>query len=199
MEEFKADILSINKKGRLLYYSLLSIILLAIAALILLQVIPFVLQIFTVLFWIFAIIQYVLQSKKQILKKSTGQLKITTGQIVLKDKSLSLSEIQSIKIFISGWKSYKRSNDRQKPISDLHHGDKNILTLISNNETIKIEFLLNSFEHWQLLREQVLHWYRKNINISESGNSGRTYGLESLLYSEIQEFKKQIHTSKTGT
>jgi hypothetical protein len=59
-----------------------------------------------------------------------------------------------------------------------------------------LEFLLNSKEHLQLLREHVLNWYYQNINVIEDYNGGRSYGLEVLTYEERQEFKKYMNASK---
>jgi hypothetical protein len=78
----------------------------------------------------------------------------------------------------------------------MHNGDENYLTIIFGSNTTKVEFLLNSKEHWECLREHVMSWYKKGIEFSENSGGGKTYGLMSLNYSEIQEFKKQVETLK---
>ncbi|HEX8331745.1 MAG TPA: hypothetical protein VF622_03940 [Segetibacter sp.] len=196
MEEFKADILSTNKKGRLYFYLFVALMALVIAFLLYLQVIPFFLEIFSIMIWLFAILKYVLQTKKQVLKKSFGELRISEDQISIFNNDFSLHEIKSFKLSISGWRSYKRSSDRSQPVSNMHNGDKNYLTVVVNDQTTKCEFLLISKEHWQHLREHVMNWYYLNLNVSEDNNGGRSYGLECLNYNEIQEFKKHIHTLK---
>jgi hypothetical protein len=196
MEDFKADILIPNKKGRFYFNLSLGVIIVVIAVLTFLQIIPIFLQIFSFLIWLFALSNYIAQTKKQVLKKSVGDLKLTSDQISILGNSFNLKETTSVKISISGWKSYKRSNDRHQPISDLHKGDKNFLTVTSRDRNIKCEFLLTSKEHWLLLREHVLNWYYCNLNVAEDNNGGRSYGLECLTYKEIQEFKRNIQASK---
>lgn len=192
MQDFKADILAPNKKGRLYFYLSVAMVMIVIVVLIFLQIIPIVLQVFSIALWLFAISKYILQSRKQVLKKIVGELIISDDRISIFDYNYNLDEITLVKISVSGWRSYKRSSDRHQPISDLHNGDENFLSVIVKDKTIKCEFLLTSEEHWQLLRQHVLNWYCLNINISEAG----TYGLQNLTYKEIQEFKKQLHISK---
>jgi cell shape-determining protein MreC len=125
MEEFKADILSTNKKGRLYFYLVVALACLVIVLLIYLQIVPVFLQIFSVLFWLFAILKYVLQTKKQVLKKSIGALKISEDQISIFHNKFSLADVKSLKVSVSGWRSYKRANDRSQPVSDIYNEDNN--------------------------------------------------------------------------
>lgn len=196
MEVFKADIIEPNKKGKIIFYSLAGLVLLIFAVLIFLQVIPVVLQFFSVTIWLFALARYFLQSKKQILKKTVGQLQITEDQVELHDQQFQLEAITSIKIFVSGWKNYNRSPDRQQPISNLHNGDKNFITLEVSGKVFKVEFLLTSQMHWEELRQQVMNWHRKQVKLIEENEAGKTYGLRQLNYKEIQEFKDQLRNSK---
>lgn len=196
MEIFKADILSVNKKGQWVFYLSLSIILFIIIVFFVLQIIPVFLQVFSIMIWLIAVLRYFLQTKKQILKNPVGEFCISDESISLFDHTYFLPDITSIKISISGWKSYKRSQDRNLPVSALHHGDKNFITVITKDENRRCEFFLTSREHWVLLRQHVLSWYCRDMNIIEDMNGARTYGLEYLNYKEIQAFKKNLQVSK---
>jgi len=198
MKEFRSDILIINKKGQLYFYLSLAIILVIIAVLVLLQIIPVVLQVFSIILWLFAISRYLLQTKKQVLKKSIGELKIKAEEISFFNNTFKLSEITSIKISISGWRSYKRSQDRQFPVSEMHNGDKNILKVTVKDQIAKCEFLLSSKAHWGELREHVISWHCRNLNVLEDSNGGKTYGLKFLSYKEIQEFKKYLQAANNS-
>jgi hypothetical protein len=82
----------------------------------------------------------------------------------------------------------------------MHDGDKNFITVVADNTTTTCEFLLTSKEQWSLIREHLISWYCRNVNVSEDCNGGvKTYGLQVLNYSEIQKFKQHIQASKTLT
>jgi hypothetical protein len=175
---------------------LAAVVVVVIGGLMFLKIIPIVLQVFSIMLWLFAIAKYFFQSKKQVFKKKAGRLHLSEDQISINHSFLKLSEIISIKLFITGWKSYKRSPSRNQPIEGLQNGDKNFITITGKDGVTKCEFFLSSEKHWQLLREHLLSWYRKRMIVSEEATFGKSYGLQNLNYKEIQEFKKEIHTNK---
>lgn len=197
MQAFKADIIVANKKGRVIFYAIVGIVFLCVAVLLALQIIPVALQVFTIAFWLAAVFKYFLQSKKQIIKKTVGVLLINENGISIHNDDYSYAQIKSIELLISGWKSHQRSFDRGQPIQQLNNGDKNFLTLYTSTGKIGIEFLLTTQEHWCQLREYVVQWHRDGINLKEANAAGKTYGLQTLNYKEIQKYKQQVQNAKT--
>lgn len=195
MEIFSTDIVSANKKGRIIYWSLVAATSLVIIILIGYGLIPFLLQMIWMAVVIFSFARYFLQTKKQILKKSTGVLSISTDYIEVNYEKFPMSELKAILISVSGWQSYKATGDRSMPVSDFNTGDNNIISFVYNERKVECEFLLRSKEDWQLLREHVINWYRRGIKVIENNTAGKTYGLEALNYSQVQEFKKLIATN----
>ncbi len=198
MQEFKADILQKNKKGQIMFTVIMATIAVILAALLIFGFIPIeIFQLISFVAFGYACLRYYLQTKKQVLKKSTGKIVINDEYVIISSTSFPIDEIKSIKINISGWKSFQRSNDRSRPIENFHSGDKNYITIFSSNKIEKCEFMLESLEHWSALREHVINWHQKQIVIDETVNGSRSYGLEVLMYSQIQEFKKLIANPQT--
>jgi hypothetical protein len=198
MQEFRADILQQNKKGQLFFFIIVATLAVMLAALLIVGLIPLeVFQLVSFIGFAYACLRYYLQTKKQVLKKSIDKLIIHDEHVVINSTSFPVSEIKSIRINISGWKSFQRSNDRSRPIENFHSGDRNYITVFSPGKCERCEFMLESQEHWNALREYVISWYRKHILIEESVNGSKSYGLEVLMYSQIQEFKKLIANPKT--
>ncbi len=198
MQEFKANILQQNKKGQVFFFVVVATLAVILVALLVFGLMP--LEIFQLLSFIgfaYACLRYYLQTKKQVLKKSTGKLIINDEYVIISSTSFPIDKIKSIKINISGWKSFQRSNDRSRPIENFHSGDKNYITIFSSNKIEKCEFMLESLEHWSALREHVINWHQRQIVIDETVNGSRSYGLEVLMYSQIQEFKKLIANPQT--
>lgn len=191
--EFKADILQQNKKGQVFFFIIVSALAVILAALLIFGLIPLeIFQLISFVWFAYACLRYYLQTKKQVLKKVIDKLIINDDHIIINSTSFTVAEIKSIKIDISGWKSFQRTNDRSRPIENFHSGDRNYITVISPDKCEKCEFMLESQEHWNALREYVISWYQKHILIDESVNGSKSYGLEVLMYAQIQEFKKLI-------
>lgn len=190
MQEFCAPILSANKKGKALFVSMITA---GLLILIFTGIFTWLLQLIGMLIFIYGALRYYLQTKKQVLKKKTGKIIISETQITVPNGSVDINSLISIVISVSGWQHYARSGDRNTPL-DFHSGDNNILSFLVNGEEKKFEIELASRKQWELLREHVISWYRRGIKVIENNHETRTYGLESLNYSQIQEFKKIIAT-----
>jgi hypothetical protein len=117
---------------------------------------------------------------------------ISRDAITVLGEQYPVNELHGVTISFYGWKSYKRSEERSVPVTEMHAGDKNFISFVYREREVKAEFLLSSVEHWQLLRSHVIDWYRRGINIAETSHGSRSYGLELLNYAQIQEFKKRI-------
>lgn len=193
MQEFKADILQRNKKGQIFFFIIVAAFAVILAALLIIGLIPIeVFQLISFVGFAYACLRYYLQTKKQVLKKFNDTLIINNEHVVINSTTIPVSGIKSVRFNISGWKSFQRSNERSRPIEKFHLGDKNYITIFSGNKTEKCEFMLQSQEHWSILREYVISWYQRQITIDEFVNGNKSYGLEVLMYSQIQNFKKLI-------
>jgi len=192
MEDFRADILQPNAKGKVLFFSLILVLAVVIIILLILGIMPVVAPIFWIAIFIYGVSKYFFQTRKQVLKKSIGEFIISDDRIIALNETYSINKLQSIRIDFYGWKSYKRSEDRSVPITDMHAGDKNFISFNYHSEQKKFELLITSIEQWQLFRTHIIEWYRKGINISESVQGMKSYGLGVLNYAQIQEFKKLI-------
>jgi hypothetical protein len=192
MQEFKADILKPNTTGKMLFFSVAGLLTLAIIVLLVLGIMPDVAPIFWIVIFIYGVAKYFLQTRKQVLKKSVGELIISKDRIIAMEQQYLINDLRSIRIEFYGWVSYKRSADRAVPITDMHAGDKNFISFKYNGVAKKFELLLTSKEHWQSLRTHLIDWYRQGIIIQESAQGMKSYGMEVLNYSQIQEFKKLI-------
>jgi len=197
MQPFKADIVIKNKKGKWLFAGGVILVSALLILLMALGFIPVLGQLLWVMIFLVSITRYFLQTKKQVIKKKITELVIDADFIMIGDEKILLQDIKEVKIFISGWKSYKRSEERYQPVSDVHLGDKNLITLNMAGKNQTFEFMLHSKEHWSLLRLHVISWYRRNIKITESNPAGKSYGLEALMYAQIQGFKKLIANPNT--
>lgn len=197
MQEFKAHIVMVNRKGRLLFFSVAAALASAATVLMILGLIPVIFQLFSIGIFVFTSARYYLQTRKYMLKEPVSELIISEESIIAFGNTYLIHELNAVMISISGWKSYKKSGDRSVPITDMHAGDKNFIGFIYKGEERKIEFLMESEAHWQQLREHVFDWYRRNIKVIESVNGMKSYGLQVLNYAGVQEFKKIISTSQT--
>ncbi len=192
MQDFESDILEVNKKGRLFFFAMMLALTLLVIALMFLGFAPVILSLCGMVIFAFTAARYYLQTRRQVLKKPVGKLRITADSITAFGRVYKISELNAILVSFSGWRSYKRSTDRSVPLTDMHTGDSNFLQFVYKGSENKFEFLLETQEHWQQLRSHVISWYRRNIKVIENAGGGRSYGLEILNYSQIQEFKKMI-------
>src|SRR5688572_20529073 len=152
MDTFKTDILDINKKGRTAFWLVMSGITVAIATLLILQLIPLMLPVLWMAVVVYSFLRFYLQTRKQVLKKSVGTLELTDQSIRLHGEAFRLEDLGSISVSIAGWRSYSRSNDRSVPVTDLHAGDNNHISFIHAGKEHRAEFLLASRKDWELLR-----------------------------------------------
>jgi hypothetical protein len=199
MQDFKADIIKPNTKGKVVFFSVTGLLAIVIIVLLILGIMPAIAPIFWIAIFIYGVARYLLQTRKQVLKKSVGKLIITKNTITAMDEYYLIDEVKSLRIEFYGWISYKRSADRSVPVTDMHAGDKNFISFLHNGEEKKFEIIITSMEHWQILRSHIIDWYRRGISIMESAQGMKSYGMEVLNYSQIQEFKKLIanpHTVK---
>jgi hypothetical protein len=192
MDTFRTDILAINKKGRTAFWVVISGITIALATLMVLQLIPLMLPVVWMAVVIYAFLRFYLQTRKQVLKKSVGTLELTNQSIRLADETFPLAGLGSISISVTGWRSYSRSNDRSVPVNDLHAGDNNHISFIHAGKERRAEFLLTSRKDWELLRHHVISWYQRGIKVVEDHRGSKTYGLEMLNYAQVQQFKQRI-------
>ncbi len=192
MQEFKAEILKPNTKGKVLFFTVAGILTITIVVLLVLGIMPAVAPIFWIAIFIYGVARYFLQTRKQVLKKSVGELIITKHTITAMNEEFLIDDIKSLRILFYGWISYKRSADRSVPVTDMHAGDKNFISFQHNGELKRFEILITSMEHWQRLRIHLIDWYRRGISVSETAQGMKSYGMEVLNYSQIQEFKKLI-------
>lgn len=197
MQEFRADIIAVNKEGRTTFLIATVLLAGALVALMVLGWIPVPAQMLGLITFAFMGLRYVLQTKKQVLKKKIGELVIGDKHIVLHGRPVSMESVRHICIDVTGWRSYHRSADRSRPIEGMHTGDKNFIVITTDYTIEKCEFLLDCREQFQQLREYVISWYRNNVPLTETVQGAKSYGLEVLMYAEIQNFKKLISNPRT--
>ena len=116
-------------------------------------------------------------------------LVIGKDTLVIGDRSYNIRQLEKFKLEI---------NDFDGQVKVVGGNDKYILNGTDNkvsfkylNQSFNSNFYLVSESQLNEFRELFDYWYLNNIPFYEGNNGGRTYLLESLSYSEIQEFKRK--------
>lgn len=136
MQQFKADILSVNKKGRQIFL-ILTLVSGATFVLLAFFVAPIIMHLASILTFLYAAIKYYLQTRKRLLKKIVAELVIDDEKIIINQNTFLLSEIKKINLQVTGWRSYSRSEQKEHPLQNIHSGDKNFIVVASADKKVK--------------------------------------------------------------
>src|SRR5687767_15927659 len=98
MQEFRADILETNTRGKILFFSAVALLAIVTIVLLVLGLMPAIAPIFWIAVFVYGVSKYFLQTRKQVLKKSIGELVINNEKIIALNEGYSINELKSIRI-----------------------------------------------------------------------------------------------------
>ena len=113
--------------------------------------------------------------------------------ILTEDRLFKFEEIKCLTFTVNDYKGKQvgRNGTQRMYGPSLLQGVNNVLQLETNSENHTFRFQLSSEEEFHLLAVYICSLYRKGINLKETYDGLKSYGLKHLNYEEIQAFKKK--------
>jgi len=128
-----------------------------------------------------------------------SELKINSNFISIGDREISFDSIKKIDIAVNDWHG-KKIIQNVRPYGSgpkLSRGVNNKIKIVCRNLTEEIfSFQLDSEEMFYQLSNCIKDLYLKDIDIYETYDNMKSYGLRHLNYSEIQDFKIKFQPEK---